>query len=316
MSFRIRKAISELAPESLLILALGLILGGAAVPLVLEGARVMSERIAPIGSLSAAEVLARAISSHPVLTGIVLTLATGILLMIIGRHERGPKNVKWLWGLYTSTIPDNVQAVEEARRQAELDERRAIERVEDFAFVTGVISPLVDRPSYEGALQVLDRICEMGSRALSTGPTLQASIWVCDSAKTNLRIRGSYRVAPETIQKFLLKSGEGLAGQVFATQQPRVIPDIERVTPNDYVRDPHSANNPTTIMGLPLFSDSARQNVIGVICFSHGSSRDSDRFSADDLTRAAPYSLLASLTLSLTAVRGIDMGGESGSGPV
>lgn len=249
--------------------------------------------------------LAVASKGHPVWAFLVWLALVTFLAYVLGRPHQGPRNYKLLWGMFEVTLPDAVLTAEAQREEAERARDAAFEIVEDFASLMALFNPLTDRRDPRLAQRVLDEICKVSARAVTSESSSQVSIWLHDPSTNELRIRASHKVGHSTVERFRLCPGEGLVGQVFASARPKAIPEVSQVTRAEFIDDPYSSSKPKTAMALPLFADSNSARVGGVICFSHRGGADS--FGASDLALAQPYVALASLVLTVSEQMGISL---------
>jgi GAF domain len=289
-------------------LFVGILLTGLTWPLILELARIDAQRLGSAQSAQNVELLgllALSVSAHPV-PGYLAWLALIVLgTFILGRPHEGPRNFKLLWGLCEVTLPDAILAVERKREIAEREREAAVGIVDDFSALMALFTPMTDRKDPRLAARVLDEICKLGGRAATNKNGARVSVWL-QEGDGDLRIRASYRVGHSTIERFRLKPGQGLAGQVFLSGQPRAIPDLAKTTSAEFAEDEHSSAKPTTAMALPLYADSRSEQLAGVLCFSLRGGAE-DGFGAIDLASARPYVVLISLVLTILKQLGISL---------
>jgi hypothetical protein len=278
--------------------AFGCLLGGVATPLFLKGASLVRdipdiEKTAPM-----LYALAAAIGAHPVLASALQVLVcVGVVLLF--SDERNPRDLK-IAGVFSWTVSDPLRRVKETEDRARALQARAEEVVEDFAAINLLIQRVAADPTEDRVKKVLEEICAMGSRALSDGHTLQASVWQpCEEGgRRALKISASFRVSITTVQTLRVAPGYGFAGQVFQSGSPKVIADTSVVTEADYATDPVKGRAAMTIMGLPVFAGDGSGPPSAVICFSQSVRRGARPFDETDLLGAQPYAILAGLTLT------------------
>jgi len=288
-----------------LFLGIGITLTGLTWPLLLRTAQAQATHLPSNQKLDVLESLAVAASGHQIEGFLTWLALVTIIAFVIGRPHSGVRSFKLLWGLMEMTLPDAVLVAERSREAAERERDVAEEIVDDFVILMALLTPLADRRDPQLAQRVLDEICKLGARAVTGESSCRVSVWLHESKTGELRIRASHRVGHRTLERFRLRPGQGLVGQVFQTGQSKAIPDVSQVTSAEFVEDPYSSSQPTTIMGLPLYADANLAQVVGVICFSHRGTKD--RFLASDLRLGQPYGMLASLVLTILKSLGISL---------
>jgi hypothetical protein len=280
-------------------LVLGILLTGLTWPLTLAVIQVKVDYLDLKQEPDFLESLALAAQSRPVWAFLVWLALVTFIAYVLGRPHQGPRNFKLLWGMFEQTLPDAVLEAETKREVAERERDAAVEIVNDFAAIMALFTPLADRRDPRLAQRILDEVCKVSARAVTSENSSQVSIWVHDQTTNELRIRASHKVGHSTVEHFRLLPGEGLVGQVFASARPKAIPDVSQVTQAEFKDDPYSSKpKPKTAMALPLLTDSLSARAVGVICFTHRGG--ADLFGAEDLRDTEPYVVLASLVLTLS----------------